>query len=726
MTAVAVSPDAETANELLQNLRLDSQSTKAGDNQEAISSHSSSSSDSNGDASVATTAGNLASTNGTYEYAPDTVIYYAPTGYSTPQPYMYDFSQGGFDATIAGDWEEYPRYVSMDGVEFHPSGLYGENAPVIFQPTSYGYAAQPTYGPYSPAAAVPTIGPDGQLYGPTAFQYSGPFYQPNLSPNAQYLPPASMMIAGDLVPTPLEASSPGVDFPGGVMTNGSIVALGPRPGYPVAVVSPHSPYVRGVVPLALHSPGAQDVRVGYETFRASPPTWIDVPKFSEAQQRPSNPGAPRPTVSVAGHSSQTLRPITPLQVRVPSPQSPQVPNVVTSSSLGPGSLSNGYPPLARATPTSSAAGRGRGVNTTSQESKSSGHGVWIGVDKSKLRERGLIGNGNGFFDISSEQNRGPRTARTLRPVPMVLRQTRGQFGGSSGTDDTKSALPMEKYNRPDFPVTYDDANFYIIKSYSEDDVHKSIKYDIWASTANGNRRLDEAYREAQARAAAKKGTCPVFLLFSVNASGQFCGLAEMTGAVDFFKSVDYWQQDKWNGQFPVKWHIIKDVPNSQFRHIILKNNENKPVTNSRDTQEVKFEQGIEMLNIFKSYPLKTSILDDFQFYENRQKAMEDKRSRQLGQEQNQQENLQGAIDSRKCEMNVVDPKFESKEVVPAMKVNGNVEALEIGTLGGRVTSLSPSSEVVASEGSSKNESRVVSVPRDKESAVRSAQSRTSI
>ena len=72
----------------------------------------------------------------------------------------------------------------------------------------------------------------------------------------------------------------------------------------------------------------------------------------------------------------------------------------------------------------------------------------------------------------------------------------------------------------------------------------------------------------------------------VNASAQFCGVAEMVGPVDFDKNVDFWQQDKWSGQFPVKWHIIKDVPNSQFRHIVLENNDNKPVTNSRDTQEV--------------------------------------------------------------------------------------------------------------------------------------------
>ncbi|KAG6509131.1 YTH domain-containing protein ECT1-like [Zingiber officinale] len=127
--------------------------------------------------------------------------------------------------------------------------------------------------------------------------------------------------------------------------------------------------------------------------------------------------------------------------------------------------------------------------------------------------------------------------------------------------------------------------------------------------------------------AEKGGKCPVFLFFSVNASGQFCGVAEMSGRVDFSKNMPFWQHDKWNGFFPVKWHIIKDVSNPRLRHIILENNENKPVTNSRDTQEVKFPQGTEMLNIFKSYSAKTSILDDFGFYENRQKALQEKRAK---------------------------------------------------------------------------------------------------
>ncbi|KAM7252401.1 hypothetical protein ACFE04_024284 [Oxalis oulophora] len=194
-------------------------------------------------------------------------------------------------------------------------------------------------------------------------------------------------------------------------------------------------------------------------------------------------------------------------------------------------------------------------------------------------------------------------------------------------DSKASLIKKDQYNLPDFPTTYDQAFFFIIKSYSEDDIHRSIKYNVWASTPNGNKRLDAAYQEAQSKAAEKGSNCPVFLFFSVNASGQFCGVAEMTGRVDFNKSMDFWQQDKWNGYFPVKWHILKDVPNPQLRHIVLEYNDNKPVTNSRDTQEVRFPQGIEMLNILKNYASKTSILDDFDFYESRQKVMQEKRLR---------------------------------------------------------------------------------------------------
>lgn len=43
--------------------------------------------------------------------------------------------------------------------------------------------------------------------------------------------------------------------------------------------------------------------------------------------------------------------------------------------------------------------------------------------------------------------------------------------------------------------------------------------------------------------------------------------------------------------------------------------ERKPVTNSRDTQELPPDAGQEMLRIFHTHPARTSLLQDFAFYE---------------------------------------------------------------------------------------------------------------
>lgn len=243
------------------------------------------------------------------------------------------------------------------------------------------------------------------------------------------------------------------------------------------------------------------------------------------------------------------------------------------------------------------------------------------------------------MDGLNELNRGPRgkgskNQKSSTPVALAVKGQNIPLAVTKDAEEDKPSLmpDREQYNHPDFPVTYADAKFFIIKSYSEDDVHKSIKYNVWASTPNGNKKLDAAYQEAQQNS----GGCPVFLFFSVNTSGQFVGVAEMVGPVDFNKNVEYWQQDKWVGCFPVKWHIVKDVPNSLLKHITLENNENKPVTNSRDTQEVKVEQGLQVLKIFKDHISKQCILDDFEFYEDRQKRIQDKKAKQqLFQKQSQ-------------------------------------------------------------------------------------------
>lgn len=237
----------------------------------------------------------------------------------------------------------------------------------------------------------------------------------------------------------------------------------------------------------------------------------------------------------------------------------------------------------------------------------------IGYDGYKMGEKSYR---NSIFEDEKETSRGPRSrkAQTL----SSLSDEKQQLG---------SRVRRERYNLPDFQTVYDNAKFFIIKSYSEDDVHKSIKYDVWSSTPSGNKKLNEAFHDAEAKSRERGNSYPIFLFFSVNGSGQFLGLAEMIGPVDFEKNMDFWKQDKWSGFFPVKWHIVKDVPNSRLRHIILEYNDNRPVTFTRDTQEVRLKEGLEMLSIFKSYSPTTSMLDDYIFYEEQERSHQIRKSR---------------------------------------------------------------------------------------------------
>ena len=96
-------------------------------------------------------------------------------------------------------------------------------------------------------------------------------------------------------------------------------------------------------------------------------------------------------------------------------------------------------------------------------------------------------------------------------------------------------------------------------------------------------------------------------------------MAEMMSSIDYEHQTDVWyMSNKWQGKFEVRWIYVKDVPNQQFRNIRLENNENKPVTNSRDTQEIPYEKGKLMLKTLHLYQHKTSIFDDFQYYESKQ------------------------------------------------------------------------------------------------------------
>ena len=168
------------------------------------------------------------------------------------------------------------------------------------------------------------------------------------------------------------------------------------------------------------------------------------------------------------------------------------------------------------------------------------------------------------------------------------------------------------------PSKFRFSKFFLIKSYTEEDVHKAIKYGIWSSTSNGNAILDDAFLECEKSQQENLGEeADVYLFFSVNKSKHFCGVAKMLTRVNHNKQhSELWKQSgKWPGSIRVEWQQIKDIPNTQFIHIENPLNENKPACQGRDCTEIFYKVGEKMLLIFAHFRSTTKLYDDFKFYD---------------------------------------------------------------------------------------------------------------
>uniref|UniRef100_A0ACD6A7R4 Uncharacterized protein n=1 Tax=Avena sativa TaxID=4498 RepID=A0ACD6A7R4_AVESA len=533
--------------------------------------------------------------------AMDPNFFYQPNGYPSPAYYY----PSGYDGST-NEWDS--RYAGQEGMEMQPN-LYGD--------MYHGYGYTP-YGPYPSGSPVPSAGHDGQSYGTQHYQYPGQYYQQQAPTNAVHSANGANSqselpsVAAHQARAPVASTKANNATASGIANANS--SLPRKQTYQNVSVTNSGSYGRGP---SQGGPSASNY--GHSGLR-SPAQWYDVPVYSSGHQR-STASSTSYVSNSSSAKNQSHRPTTNLMG-----MHTQMP------SSGMGLTSHSYP--SRIYPDSRLYGQygntlKAGLGFGSNVYNSRNNGQWGVVDTVKYKPRGRapFGFGSENQDGFTELNRGPRSGgfRHQKPFgPTVTIAVKGQALPSAGKQENSVLPDKTQFNQESFCATYRDAKFFVIKSYSEDDVHKSIKYNVWASTPNGNKKLDAGYREAQE----KTSECPVFLFFSVNTSGQFVGVAEMVGPVDFDKTVDYWQQDKWNGCFSIKWHIVKDIPNNILKHITLENNDNKPVTNSRDTQEVKLEQGLQMLKIFKDHVSKTSILDDFPFYENRQKLMQEKRAKQ--------------------------------------------------------------------------------------------------
>ncbi|KAK7364650.1 hypothetical protein VNO80_13390 [Phaseolus coccineus] len=558
-----LSPSSDTTN-LLQNLSLDSEPKTTGVQEPAKKSG-------HGPAKGVSKPFNLNAS-------------FTPNGHPSTAYYY-----GGYDGQ--GDWNSYSRYMNLNGGM--TEGVWGDGSSYLYH-QGYGY---------TPYGAL--MQHDDKFYGLQQYHYPSSYYQSPTSADGSFAANKINAQPGKISTAVSDEHTPS----SGVINNGSSGG----------VVNEDSTNNNGLKdflsssrPSLLNSNDSTYQRAGFP----------DALIFSDKK---SNDGAKfglsSPAVTVKKTSSQR-------NMAIPQPL-PQSMSYGSIHSSGPepfyGFMNGMYPSNAMYNQYGNTYRANSHIGPTT-------YGFRIGSLDNKLKATN--GRVNDHFkknmDGFGELNKGPRSGngsddKSMKGPEAVTLLPEGENLLIKSDNKESLLIPNKKqYDGEDFSENYSDAKFFVIKSYSEDDIHKSIKYNVWASTLNGNKKLDAAYHEAKE----KPGDCPVFLLFSVNTSGQFVGLAEMVSPVDFGRTLEYWQQDRWTGCFSVKWHIIKDIPNSVLRHITLENNENKPVTNSRDTQEVKFEKGIQVLKIFKEQSSKTCILDDFGFYETREKMIQERKSKE--------------------------------------------------------------------------------------------------
>ncbi|KAK7380642.1 hypothetical protein VNO78_33157 [Psophocarpus tetragonolobus] len=640
MATLAASSDTTKAADLLHNLSLDSESKTTGLPEPAKKS------------------GHSSANGVTKPFNPNAS--FTPNGHPSAGYYY-----GGYDGQ--GDWNIYSRYMNVNGGM--TQGVLGDSCSYLYH-QGYGYT------PYGAPMQH-----DDKLYGLQQYQYPSSYYQSPASADGSFAPNninaqqgiiSTAVSAEHIPPSAVNNNGSNVGVVNEDSTNNSELKDFLSSSQPF--LNSNDSYQRADFPVYAPLSGYQDPRVGPHVTQSALPSDPLYKKYNDGVKI----GLSSPALPGKKFSSQRKTAI-PQQ----PPQSMNFHGSIHSSGLEPfsGFINEMYP-------SSTMYNQYGNTYRASSHFGPAPYGFRIGSTNNKVKATNggrVIDHAKKNMDGFGELNKGPRSgnssddksAKGPGPVTLLLK---GQNFPIKSDNKEESIVPnKEHYNGEKFSENYSDAKFFVIKSYSEDDIHKSIKYNVWASTLNGNKKLDAAYQEAKK----KPSDCPVFLLFSVNTSGQFVGLAEMTTPLDFGRSVEYWQQDRWTGCFSVKWHIIKDIPNSVLRHITLENNENKPVTNSRDAQEVKLEQGIQILKIFKEHSSKTCILDDFGFYETREKMIQERKSKEQLPKQDGKSNdltTNGTVMLAQSHdgalMNESATTDEAGKKEKLVEVNGSTEAYE--------------------------------------------------
>lgn len=142
----------------------------------------------------------------------------------------------------------------------------------------------------------------------------------------------------------------------------------------------------------------------------------------------------------------------------------------------------------------------------------------------------------------------------------------------------------------------ENSRFFIIKCLDMQSLHKALKYNKWTTSTELMKSFSEAYKETSISNEGK-----VYFFFSVNKTGMFQGLAEMTSDVNYEEQISYLDK-KFSGSLNLDWIFIKGVKLDNFEDIRMetKFGSNTPVFRNFNGTSIEESNALQMIEIFKA------------------------------------------------------------------------------------------------------------------------------
>ncbi|XP_047132909.1 3'-5' RNA helicase YTHDC2 isoform X1 [Hydra vulgaris] len=131
------------------------------------------------------------------------------------------------------------------------------------------------------------------------------------------------------------------------------------------------------------------------------------------------------------------------------------------------------------------------------------------------------------------------------------------------------------------------ASYFIMKCNNDKNMSISFERNIWATTRGNEKRLNRAFNESD----------EVFLIFSVQGSGHFQGVAKMTSEIGDRRCEDFGSLNL-GGLFNIEWIHQEEIAFQYTQHLCNPWNDNKKVQISRDAQELETNVGKSLVEMW--------------------------------------------------------------------------------------------------------------------------------